>query len=175
MQKGVVRKRRPGKPSEYGLQLQAKQELKREYGLRELQFKNGVKKILNEKNRKEDASLLLVRNLERRLDNAVFRIGLAKTREQGRQIVGHGHIVVNGKGLNIPSHLVKKGDIISLAPLAAKKGLFKDIKDTISKYQPPSWITLDKEKVEGTIAELPTLEHIQITVDIPIVFEFYSR
>lgn len=175
MQKGVVRKRRPSQLSEYGKQLQAKQNLKRDYNLRERQFKKYVHEILEDTRRKEDASLLLLTKLETRLDNAVFRTGFALSRLQARQMVTHGHILVNGIKVGTPSYHVQKGDVISLAIPSQKKTLFTNAKLLLSKYQPPSWIELQKEKMESKIIEFPKTEDIQITVDIPLVFEFYSR
>ncbi len=175
MQKGVVRKRRPGQLSEYGRQLQAKQGLRNEYGLRERQFKKYVRTILDRSKHDQDASHVLLRNLETRLDNIVFRMGFAQSRLQARQMVNHNHIMVNGKIIGIPSYRVEKGDVISITPSAANKILFKNARLRIEKFQPPSWIELNKEKMEAKIIDFPKFEDIQITVDIPLVFEFYSR
>ncbi len=175
MQKGVMRKRRPSPLSEYGRQLEAKQGLKRDYELRERQFKNYVKSILEETGRKEDASQLLLRKLESRLDNVVFRAGLARTRSEARQMVAHGHVRVNNAKAAIPSYRVKKDDVISISPLASEKTLFRNAKLGLAKYQSPAWIKLNKDAMEATILELPKIEELQITVDIPLVFEFYSR
>ncbi len=170
-----MRKRRPSQLSEYGKQLAAKQGLKGDYELRERQFKNYVKSVLQESGLKEDASQLLLRKLESRLDNVVFRTGLARTRSEARQMVAHGHIFVNGKKTAIPSYRVKKGDVVSVGPLASQKTLFKNAKLGLAKFQPPAWITLNKDSMEATIGDLPKVEELQITVDIPLVFEFYSR
>ncbi len=175
MQKGVVRKRRPSQLSEYGRQLQAKQELKRDYNLRERQFKNYVNEILGRSKHEGEASHLLLKKLETRLDNAVFRSGFAKSRLQARQIITHGHILVNGKRVSTPSYQITKGEVVSLGAAALNKTLFKNVIVSIAKYSPPSWIELDKEKMESKIIEFPTSQDIQITVDIPLVFEFYSR
>lgn len=174
MQKGVVRKRPPAKASAYGMQLQEKQSLKREYHLRERQFKNVVKGILGTK-RKGEASELLLQDLEKRLDSVVFRMGLAQTRAQARQLVSHGHVAVNGKSLDIPSALLKVGDMVSLRQSSAKKVLFTNLKLAIQKYQAPPWIELDKEKMEAKFTKLPTREELKPTVEIPLIFEFYSR
>ncbi len=170
-----MRKRRPSPLSEYGRQLQAKQELKRDYELRERQFKKYVKAILNQAQRKVDASELLLMSLETRLDNAVFRAGFAQTRSQARQMVTHGHIMVCGKKAAVPSYQIKKDDVVSISPSALKKTLFKNVQLGIVKYQPPSWIELNKEKMEAKISDLPKIAELQITVDMPLVFEFYSR
>lgn len=175
MQKGVVRKRRPSQPSEYGRQLQAKQELKRDYNLQERQFKNYVNEILGRSNHEEEASHVLLKKLETRLDNAVFRAGFAKSRLQARQIITHGHIIVNGKKVSSPAYQIKKGDIISPSPSALNKTLFKNAKLGIVKYNPPPWMEINKETMESKIIEFPSAQDIQITVDIPLVFEFYSR
>lgn len=174
MQKGVVRKRPPGQPSSYGKQLQEKQTMKREYHLRERQFKGLVKGILAAR-KKGEASELLVSRLETRLDSVVFRMGMAQTRAQARQLVSHGHFQVNGKRMNVPSFHVKVGDVISLRPGSAKNTLFNNLKISLQKYQPPSWVELDKEKIEASLTRLPTRDEIKPSVEIPLIFEFYSR
>jgi len=115
MQKGIMRKRRPAPLSEYGRQLKEKQDLKAQYNLREKQFKNYVKEVLG-KRAHGDSPELFLQKLERRLDNVVFRSGLASTRKQARQMVSHGHFLVNKRKVDVPSFEVKKGDVISLRP-----------------------------------------------------------
>ncbi|MBI1971652.1 MAG: 30S ribosomal protein S4 [Candidatus Wildermuthbacteria bacterium] len=174
MQKGVVRKRRTSPPSEYARQLMAKQELRREYNLKERQFKRYVKEVLGRRLGK-DTSELLMEQLERRLDNAVFRMGLAETRSQARQMVGHGHIVVNGKIMDIPSHTVEEGDTVSIHPSSKQNILFKNAMLRIKKYNPPAWIELDREQGSAKIIRFPQVQDLSLNVDIPLVFEFYSR
>ncbi|MBI1984917.1 MAG: 30S ribosomal protein S4 [Candidatus Wildermuthbacteria bacterium] len=171
-----MRKRRASQLSEYGKQLQAKQELRGEYGLRERQFKGYVKKVLARKNTQgSDTNEALLQNLETRLDGIVYRMGFAKTRSQARQIVGHGHIHVNGKVMDIPSYQVQKKDVISISRSSLNTELVKNIQLAMKKFQAPSWIELDKEKMEGGIKELPKLQDVGSEADIPLVFEFYSR
>ncbi|MDP4007060.1 MAG: 30S ribosomal protein S4 [bacterium] len=174
MQKGVVRKRRPTPQSEYGRQLQQKQDLKAQYNLREKQMKNYVKEVLGGASHGNSPELFL-QKLERRLDNVVFRAGFAPTRKQGRQMVSHGHFLVNGRKVDIPSFEVKRGDIISPRPSSMERTLFKNTLLGLKKYEAPSWIQLNKEKPEITIKLLPTLAEAAPSVEIPLIFEFYSR
>lgn len=161
-------------PSEYAKQLRAKQDLRQQYRLRERQFKRYVQEV-REMQQKKDTSELLVEELERRLDNVVFRMGLGESRSQARQMVSHGHILVNGKIVDIPSHRVKQGDVISLHPSSRQTILFKNVFLRIKKYTPPSWIDLDREQGIARIVGQPSLQDISVSVDIPLVFEFYSR
>ena len=174
MQKGVVRKRRASPLSEYGQQLSQKQELKDQYNLRERQFKRYVTEVLSKGGMRNSAELLMQR-LEKRLDSVVFRMGMAQTRKQARQMVGHGHFLVNGRAADVPSYSIAKGDIISLRPTSQKTALFQNIKLTLKKYQPPSWIQLEREKMEGTVVGEPKLEEIAPSMEVPLIFEFYSK
>ena len=174
MQKGVVRKRRPTPLSEYGKQLKEKQELKAEYNLRERQFKQYVMETLANAGSGNAAEQLL-QHLERRLDNVVFRMGMADTRKQARQMVSHGHFFVNGKPVDIPSYKIKRDDSVSLRPASVTKTLFQNIKLALKKYEPPSWIQLDKEKMEAKVTGEPSFDDIGSGIEIPLVFEFYSR
>jgi len=169
-----MRKRRPTPQSEYGRQLQEKQDLKAQYNLKEKQFKNYVKEVLGMKAHGDSPELFL-QKLERRLDNVVFRSGLASTRKQARQMVSHGHFLVNGRKVDIPSFEVKKGDSISVRPSSLQRTLFKNALLGLKKYEAPSWILLDKEKPEITIKLLPSLAEVAPSVEIPLIFEFYSR
>ena len=174
MQKGVVRKRRTSPLSEYGKQLREKQELKAQYNLRERQFKKYVVDSLAERKEKS-AEELFMQRLEGRLDNVVYRMGMAQTRKQARQIVSHGHFTVNGHIVDVPSYSVKRGDSISVRPQSKESTFFKNVKLALKKYQPPSWMEMDKENMEAKIKEEPGLEEIAPTVQLPLVFEFYSR
>lgn len=174
MQKGVVRKRRVTPVSEYGRQLQEKQELKKQYNLREKQLKNYVSSALA-KAKAGESPELFVQKLERRLDNVVYRAGMAPTRKQARQMVSHGHFLLNGRRVTIPSLEVKKGDSVSVRPGSAEGTLFKNIRLGLKKYEAPAWILLDKEKLEITIKEHPSFEEASPSVEIPLIFEFYSR
>lgn len=172
---GIKKKRRLPPPSEYGKELREKQKLRNLYNLDERQFKNYVKKILGKRRKVEDASVLLIKILESRLDNLVFRLGFANSRAQARQLVSHGYFLVNGKSVNIPSYQLKKGDIISLKPGKIKKNIFKDLKNLIKKYKTPNWLELDREKLEGKLIGEPSLEEVAPPVEISAIFEFYSR
>jgi len=174
MQKGVVRKRRPSPLSEYGKQLKEKQELKAEYNLRERQFKQYVTATLTHVGTGNLAELLL-QHLERRLDNAVYRMGMAETRKKARQMVSHGHFLVNGKPVDIPSYMIKNEDVISVRENSKKKTLFQNAKLALKKYETPSWLQLDKEKMEAKVTGQPSFEEIASGIEIPLVFEFYSR
>ena len=174
MQKGVVRKRRPRPLSEYGKQLREKQDLKFQYNLREKQFSNYVKAVLGKK-REGDTREAFLQELEKRLDSVVFRMGVAQTRKQARQMVSHRHFMVNGRPLNIASYQVKIGDVITPRKGSVDSILFKHAQLGLKNYEVPSWMKLDKTKMEATIVTLPTMEEIAPTVDIPLIFEFYSR
>lgn len=174
MQKGVVRKRRTPPLSEYGKQLQEKQALKEQYNLRERQFRNYVEKTLEEETG-GNAEERLMQQLERRLDNVVFRMGLADTRKQARQLVSHGHILVNAKGVRVPSYETKRGEKVSVRMSSQPLPFFKNRKLSLKKYEEPSWLMLDKENMEGEIKGFPGMVDMGITVQIPLVFEFYSR
>jgi small subunit ribosomal protein S4 len=173
MQKGVVRKRRASPLSEYGRQLQEKQELKGQYNLRERQFKQYVVHTLT-KGTGSNAAELLMQQLEKRLDSVVYRMGVAETRKQARQMVSHGHFLVNGKSINIPSYVVQRDDTIMLKPHRAQKKLFQNAKLALKKYTSPSWLQLDKDKMEAKILGVPSFEEVAPTVELSLIFEFYS-
>lgn len=173
---GQKRKRRfRGSLSEYGKQLREKQKLKRWYNLRERQFKNYVKEVLESRGRVEDATSLLVKKLEKRLDNVIFRLGLAVSRAQARQLVSHGHFLINGKPVNIPSFEVRKGDEIGLKPGRERKGIFQNLQDKLKKYQPPTWLSFDLKTKTAKVVGEPTVEEAAPPADISTIFEFYSR
>lgn len=172
---GQKRKRRKGPPSEYGKELSEKQKLKFLYNLSERQFKNYVNKTLKRRGKTEDLADFLIQILESRLDNTVFRLGFALSRPQARQLVSHNFFLVNEKPMNIPSYQVKKGDVISVKSQKLKKNILKNIENLIKKYKTPSWLELNVEKLEGKVVSKPTLEEVAPPVEIPVIFEFYSR
>jgi small subunit ribosomal protein S4 len=172
---GQKKKRRPTPPSEYGKALREKQKLKNWYNLKERQFKNYVKKILGRRGRVEDASNLLIKTLESRLDNIVFRLGLATSRPQAQQLVSYGHFLVNGKPINTPSYLVKKGDTILIKEQKAKKAIFQNLKNLLKKHKPPGWLELDIDKLGGKVIGEPNPEEVAPPVEISAIFEYYSR
>lgn len=172
---GQKRKRRPSPPSEYAFLLAEKQKLKKWYNLKEKQFKKYVKEILSKRGKVEDATVLLLRNLEKRLDNVVFRLGFVESREKARQLVSHGYFLVNGKSVNIPSFRLKVGDTVSLKSQKQKKVIFKDLKEKLKKHKILSWLSLDLEKLEGKVIAEPQIEEIIPPVQISAIFEFYAK
>jgi small subunit ribosomal protein S4 len=172
---GKKGKRRPIPLSEYGRELKEKQKLKNLYNLKETQFKNYFKEVLKKRGKVENASDLLVKILESRLDNVIFRLGLTSSRKQARQLVSHGYFLVNGKATNIPSRQLKKGDVVSIKPQKSKKAVFKDIKNIVKKIKTPNWLEFNVDKLEGKLKSEPALEDITVPVEISSIFEFYSR
>jgi len=161
--------------TEYGKELKEKQKLKNWYNLREKQFSRYIKEVLQKRGQTENVSVLLIEKLESRLDNVVFRLGLASSRTQARQLVNHGHFLVNGKRVNIPSFQTKKGDKVSLTEKSKKKNIFQDIMPSLKKYNPPSWLKFNYQKIEGEIIDSPSLEEVSPPAEISSIFEFYSR
>lgn len=160
--------------SEYGKELREKQKLKKWYNLRERQFQNYVKQIL-EKRGKVDPSNQLIKILETRLDNVVFKLGFSSSRTQARQLVSHGHFLINGKPVNIPSYSLRKGDKITIRPGSQKKKIFQNLQNTLKKHTVPDWLELNPGKLEGKVIGLPTSESANLPVEISAIFEYYSR
>ena len=160
------------KVSEYGLQLREKQKAKFIYGVLEKPFRNYYEKA--DKMRGLTGPNLMTM-LESRLDNVVFRLGFARTRKEARQIVDHKFVLVNGKQVNVPSYLVKAGDVIEIKE--SKKGLqrMKDIVEVAGGRLVPEWLDVDSEKLQGTVKELPTREQIDVPVDEMLIVELYSK
>lgn len=172
---GKKGKRRPVPLSEYGKELREKQKLKNWYNLGERQFKNYVKKILAKKKKMEDPTALLIKILETRLDNVIFRLGWASSRRKSRQLASYGHFLINGKSIDTPSCQVKKGDIISIKPQKMKKAVFQNLKTSLKKHKTPHWLELNIEKLEGRVTAEPTLEEAAPPVEVSAIFEFYSK
>jgi len=160
------------RPTDYGRQLFEKQQIKFFYGLRERQFKNYFLKATKIKG---NAGNNLVVLLEKRLDNAIFRSGLALTRRQARQFVVHGHIYVNNKKVNIPSFQVKPGEIITLKPTSKIKPLVNEILKQNKNYNPPAWLKLDRANLKVEILANPIFEEGVLPFNVQMVAEFYSR
>lgn len=158
--------------SGYGLQLREKQKAKLIYGVLERQFRKYFEEVRRQTG---DTGELLVQNLERRLDNVVYRLGLATTRAQARQLVTHGHIHVNGKLVNIPSYRVVVGEAISIRPESRNKKYFEPIMKNIESYTAPGWLELDKSALSGKILNLPTKDDTDRSIDLQLIVEFYSR
>ena len=164
---GAARK----KITEYGLQLREKQKVKRAYGLQEKQFRSYYEKANTMRGKVGENMLSL---LERRLDNVVYRMGIGASRAESRQIVNHGHITVNGSRVNIPSYLVKAGDIIAVKENKVDKTLFADIKAGKTENL-PSWLEFDNATLSGKVLELPTREGLDIAVEEHLIVELYSK
>ncbi|NCN07367.1 30S ribosomal protein S4 [Candidatus Falkowbacteria bacterium] len=156
----------------YGKQLAEKQKAKRMYGLREKQFASYFDKSFKKVGKTGE---LLFGMLENRLDNTVFRLGFGKSRSHARQIVGHGHIEVNGKKVDIPSYQVKVGDIISIKEKAMKSPAFVNIKEDLEKKELVPWISLDKKELKGKITGVPNLSDVALNIDWQSIVEFYSK
>lgn len=172
---GPQKKRKGGAPSEYKKSLEEKQTLKKWYGLSEKQFKKYVQEALSKMGKVDDISAELIKKLEKRLDNVVFRLGFAKTRAQARQLVGHGYFLINGKAVDIPSYSVKKGDVISIKETKKQKGILREISTSLKKQEVPAWLQLNIEKLEASTAGEPNLDEVKPPAEIPLIFEFYSR
>lgn len=173
--------RRPGKPgqhgaerrrgnSEFGKQLSEKQKIRYTYGVREAQLRNAFAQA--------SASQLptgqaLIMQLERRLDNAVYRSGIAPSRSVARQAVGHGHIFVNGKRVKAPSYRVEAGDVISIRPQSREFPIFKDVAERVGKLQAPNWLVVNPQTIEATVKMLP--KDVDAGFDISLVVDYYSK
>ena len=165
-------KRANKKISEYGLQLREKQKAKFIYGVLEKPFHNYYEKADIMKGM-TGTNLMTI--LESRLDNVVFRLGLARTRKEARQIVDHKHVLVNGKCVNIPSYLVKAGDTIEIKENAKSSQRYKDILEVTAGRLVPEWLDVDQENLKGEVKELPTREMIDVPVDEMLIVELYSK
>ena len=160
------------KVSEYGLQLREKQKAKFIYGVLEKPFHNYYEKADQMKGM-TGQNLMTI--LESRLDNVVFRLGFARTRKEARQIVDHKFVTVNGKAVNIPSYLVKAGDVIEIKEKNKSIQRMKDIVEVTSGRLVPDWLDVDAEKLQGTVKELPSREQIDVPVDEMLIVELYSK
>ncbi len=165
-------KRSNRKMSEYGLQLREKQKAKFIYGVLEKPFRNYYKKAKQMKGMTGENLMVL---LETRLDNVVFRLGLARTRREARQIVDHKHVLVNGKQVNIPSYLIKAGDVIEIKEKHKSSPRYKEIVDATGGRLVPDWLEQDIENLKGTVKELPSREAIDVPVDEMLIVELYSK
>ena len=164
--------RRSRKMSEYGLQLREKQKAKFIYGVLEKPFRNYYEKADRMKGMTGENLMTM---LESRLDNVVFRMGFARTRREARQVVGHKHILVNGKCINLPSYRVKAGDVVEVKESSKSIQRFKDIMEVTAGRLTPEWIAVDKEALKGTVSALPRREQIDVPVDEMLIVELYSK
>ncbi|MBO5030538.1 MAG: 30S ribosomal protein S4 [Lachnospiraceae bacterium] len=160
------------KMSEYGLQLREKQKAKFIYGVLEKPFRNYYEKADRMKGMTGENLMIL---LERRLDSVIFRMGFARTRKEARQIVGHKHVLVNGKCINIPSYLISVGDVIEIREKSKSLQRYKDIAEVTNGRLVPEWMDVDQENFKGTIKELPSREVIDVPVDEMLIVELYSK
>ena len=172
---GQKSKKRRSNISEYGKELREKQKLKNWYNLSERQFASYVKDVLDKRSAKEDAGVALLKKLESRFDNVVFRMGIASSRPQARQIITHGFFTINGRKVNIPSYDVKQGDKIGLHPKMAKKSLVTDLDKIFKSENGPNWIRLDASKLEAEIIGSPTIEEMMAPAEVSSIFEYYSK
>jgi len=163
--------RRMKAPSEYGAQLIEKQKIRFGYGITERQLYNYVKKATHKKG--AGTAEKLYQGLEMRLDNAIYKMGLASSRRSARQMVSHGHFIVNDKRVTIPSYEVKSGDVVKIRTGSKTKGIFSNIAEKIKDYIPPAWITFDMNAMEGKILDKP--KNAESFIDLDAVLEFYSR
>ena len=163
------------KVSEYGLQLREKQKAKFIYGVLEKPFRNNFEKAQKIKEGTTGDNMLVL--LELRLDNVMFRLGYARTRKEARQIVGHKHVLVNGKCVNIPSYQVKAGDVISICEKGKNKGAqrYKDIFEVTEGRTVPSWLEADHENFTGKVVEIPSRDVIDVPVNPTLIVELYSK
>ena len=165
-------KRANRKMSEYGLQLREKQKAKFIYGVLEKPFRNYYAKAKQMEGMTGENLMIL---LESRLDNVMFRMGFARTRKEARQIVDHKHVLVNGKQVNIPSYLVKAGDVIEIKEKHKDCQRYKDILEVTGGNMIPDWLEVDAENLKGTVKELPSREAIDVPVDEMLIVELYSK
>ena len=161
------------KLTEYGTQLREKQKTKRYYGVMERQFANYFEMATKVKGLTTGEALLQI--LERRLDNVVYRLGFAMSRAEAKQLVNHGHFTVNGKKVNIPSYLVKEGDVVAMTDKSKDSDKIKGVLDANSAKPVVKWIEKDSENVKGKIVALPTVEDIDLPIEVHLIVELYSK
>ena len=160
------------KVSEYGMQLREKQKAKFIYGVLEKPFRNYYKKAERQKGMTGENLMIM---LELRLDNVLFRLGFARTRKEARQIVDHKHVLVNGKCVNIPSYLVKAGDVVEIKEAKKNSPRYKEIVEVTGGRLVPEWLEADLENLKGTVKELPKREAIDVPVNETLIVELYSK
>ena len=165
-------KRANKKMSEYGLQLREKQKANFIYGVLEKPFRNYYAKA-SRMNGQVGTNLMII--LESRLDNVLFRMGFGRTRKETRQIVDHKHVLVNGKCVNIPSYLVKAGDVIEIKEKYKSSQRYKDVLEVTAGRLVPAWLEVDQENLRGTVKELPTRDEIDVPVNEVLIVELYSK
>ena len=163
---------RRAKKSEYAMQLTEKQKVKFVYGMQERQFRSYYEKASRAEG---NTGEVLLSMLERRLDNVVYRLGYASTRREARQLVNHGHFTVNGKRVNIPSFLVKVGDLVAVCEASVSKPRFKKMKEDDAFVAAPKWLDRDKNTLQGKVVAIPTKEDIDFEIAEHLIVELYSK
>lgn len=171
-QHGREKQFRRGRASDYLLQLREKQKARRIYGVLERQFSSYFEKA-NQQPGLTGTNLLKM--LERRLDNVIYRLGMADSRAQARQLVSHGHIMINGRRTTIPSALVDPGDTVSVRPESLRRTYFRDLRQEIDDRQVPRWLGLDAKNLSARVLQIPEREDIDTTVNEQLIVEYYSR
>jgi small subunit ribosomal protein S4 len=169
---GPAQSKRKPRQSGYALQLQEKQRAKAVYGIRERQFRKYFEQA---KKKPGNTATYLVELLERRLDNVVYRLGIASTRRQARQVVTHGFMSVNGVSVNVPSYQVRPGDIVAVRDTKKKKGLIPQMAAEVQKRERPKWLAMDAKELSGKVTSVPEGDDLRQMFDPTLIFEFYSR
>jgi len=164
--------RRRGKVTEYGLQLREKQKARRTYGVLEKQFRRYYDRAVRQPGVTGEN---LLRLLERRLDNVVYRLGLAASRSEARQLVRHGHFTVNGRKVNIPSYQVRVGDVIGIKERSKSMAWMQELMERAAENTPPAWLEYDADRAEGKVVDLPTRDQIDVPVKEQLIVELYSK
>ena len=163
---------RRAKKSEYATQMIEKQKVKFVYGIQEKQFRNYYEKAARHEGNTGDNLLTLV---ERRLDNVVYRLGFANSRRQARQLVNHGHFTVNGNRVNIPSYLIKTGDVVAVCEKSVSNNFFKKLKEDDAFVAAPKWLDRDKNTMSGKVVAMPTKDDIDFDIAVHLIVELYSK
>ena len=163
---------RRAKKSEYATQLTEKQKVKFVYGIQEKQFRNYYDKATRMTGNTGENLLSLV---ERRLDNVVYRLGFANSRRQARQLVNHGHFTVNGNRVNIPSYMIKAGDVVAVCEKSVSNNFFKALKEADAFVAAPKWLDRDKNTLTGKVTAMPTKDDIDFEIAVHLIVELYSK
>jgi small subunit ribosomal protein S4 len=171
-QHGREKQFRRGRASDYLLQLREKQKARRVYGVMERQFSRYFERAEQQVGLTGTNLLVL---LERRLDNVIYRLGIASSRAQARQLVSHGHIMLNGRKTDIPSALVSPGDVVSVRSESQRKAYFKDLRQEMDDRRVPRWLTIDAAQLSSNVLHLPAREDIDVTLNEQLIVEYYSR
>ncbi len=160
------------KKSEYAAQLTEKQKVKFVYGIQEKQFRNYYEKATRAEGNTGEVLMTFV---ERRLDNVVYRLGFANSRRQARQLVNHGHFTVNGSSVNIPSYLIKTGDVVAVSEKSISNNFFKKLREDDAFVAAPKWLDRDKNTLTGKVVAMPTMADIDFDIAVHLIVELYSR